>query len=353
MDSATLNDIIAVGTRAMSPYNTQPWRFRARAEGVDVYLLRTKNFFLKLSGLSQMVLGHLLENIRVGAARAGYGVEETLWETSLNLDHPAARLTFHPAPPEAPDEAAGLLARQTRRAPFSRDPFDDEDRRDFDDFLTRHRPPCVTVRRWEGDARDILADILSDLEAVRAANIKLFAESFDYIRAGRDEYLTKRTGLSLDELGLSSTARALALFATNHRWLFSALRGHIRRVAKREFNDRLRASGALLVYAVHDTSPRTYVELGRLVQRQLNHFAGRGIHSHPVLSGLYILHLIFENLEIFSHRERDTILTSLRDLEVLLGLPSRQTAYIVRIGRAELPAQSGGVRRPIEDLLLK
>ncbi|MCE1228227.1 MAG: hypothetical protein LWX11_01875, partial [Firmicutes bacterium] len=90
-----------------------------------------------------------------------------------------------------------------------------------------------------------------------------------------------------------------------------------------------------LVYVVECEDPPSYVALGRRIQRMLNNLAAVGVQSHVVLSGLYLLHLAFENIEIFSRVERDLILFALRDLENLISASSRRIAFVVRVGTCE------------------
>lgn len=40
-----IKKILEVGVKAISPYNSQPWRFKIRENIVEIYIIRTKNFF--------------------------------------------------------------------------------------------------------------------------------------------------------------------------------------------------------------------------------------------------------------------------------------------------------------------
>ncbi len=325
--------ILDAACRAISPYNTQPWRFRWAGDDVDVFLIRTKNFFLKLGGVSFMTLGHFLENFSTAALASGYEAHVDILGAHLNLDSPIARLRLQPGLSADAKLMKGLERRVTNRLPFSRCPLEPEDLAVLEPVLGREGQNCA---HWlVGEEQKIAGEILADLERVRLSNHKLLREAYDYIRFDDAEYRRTRDRLYVETLLLDSLSRrALSVLAKRpalHRLVKIVAPGMLRRQREQKYQEYQQASG-LIVYTVDQGEYLAYIELGRRIQRTLNVLSAAGVQSHAVLSGLYLLHLAFENIEIFSRAERDLILFALRDLENLLSTPSRNIAFVVRVG---------------------
>lgn len=353
-----LDAILELGGRAISPYNTQPWRFRLSGDGVDVFILRTKNFYLKLGGVSFMSLGHLLENLVVGAKSLGFAAEISYLGPHLNLDQPIAHVRFVRDGPAEPGLARGLTQRVTNRYPYEQTPLRESDGEMVAKLLAAGEGESEdegSRALWLVDEEQAIAsDILSDLDFVRLSNHKLFREASEYTRFDFEEYRTARDRLIVDSLGLSRFQRWAFSFLARHALAHAFVRSFLPAVLRREKAFKLRdyrSTSGLLFFVVQREDPETYIALGRRVQHTMNELAARDLQTQASLSGLYLLHLLFENIEIFSRSERDIILLSLRDLENLLGTPSRHIAFVVRVGycasRPELT-----LRRAVASLLL-
>lgn len=347
----TLRPILEAGVRAVSPYNSQPWRFRWNDGAVDVFVLRTKNFFLKLQGISPMTLGFLLENMDAAARAGGRRMEAEFLGTTFGLDHPVARVRFHEGAAPAPAALDGVLARRTHRGPFREEPLDPTVRAEAVAFLETVSEGPVGARLLEGDAADTLADILADLEALRFGNPKLLAEALEFIRVGKEENERHRDGLDADTLSLPPRTRRALPFLKRHPqrlgWLAPLFR-HFHRRRQREF---LRGQSGFIAFTAGAMDPAAFVEMGRRIQRTLNALTRQGLDTQCLLSGLYLLHLAFENPEIFSAEEARTLLLCRRDLELLLGVPDHRIAFLIRIGRAASPAPES-LRKDLTAFLL-
>lgn len=346
-----LAPLLTAGVRAVSPYNNQPWRFRWIDGGLDVYVLRTKNFFLKLAGVSPMTLGFLLENMDAAARARGWRMTATFLGTTFGLDRPVARVRFEAGAEADPAALAGVLARRTHRATFRAEPLSPETGDALRRFLADLSDAAGTARLLEGETVQTLTDILADLEALRFGNRKLLAEALEFIRVGRAENERHRDGLDADTLALPpDVRRALPILKRHPGWIAWAapfLR-HFHRLRQRAF---LRGQSGFIAFITGTSDAASFVEMGRRIQRTLNELARRGLDSQCLLSGLYLLHLAFENPEIFSAEEARTLLTCRRDLELLLGAPDHRIAFLIRLGRAASPAPDS-LRKELNAFLL-
>lgn len=352
--SLSLDDwrpLLAAGVRAVSPYNSQPWRFRVVEDRLDVFVLRTKNFFLKLQGISPMTLGFLLENMDAAARARGRRLEAEFLGTTFGLDHPVARVRVVPGGEPDPSAMDGVLARRTHREAFRAEPLAPAAREPLTGLLAGLSDGVATARLVEGERAATLVDILADLEALRFGNPKLLTEALEFIRVGREENERHRDGLDADTLALPPRLRRLLPLLRRHpRWVgaVAPFTGHFHRLRQRAF---LQGQSGFIAFTTGAGDPAAFVEMGRRIQRTLNALSRAGLDAQCLLSGLYLLHLAFENPEIFSAEEARTLLTCRRDLELLLGVPDHRIAFLIRLGRAERPAPES-LRKDLSAFLL-
>ena len=122
MDEQGWSQVVAAATRAPSIHNTQPWRFVAAPDRLDVYLDTERALpVLDPTGRQQIIsCGSAIEFAVVALAAAGHAAEVDLLPDDADPDRLATvRVT---APREASDEDRGLAAaidrRHTVRAAF-------------------------------------------------------------------------------------------------------------------------------------------------------------------------------------------------------------------------------------------
>jgi len=346
-----IEKIFAVGGRAISGYNSQPWRFLIEHDQVSVFLPRTKNFMLKLHGVTPMTLGFLLENLDQGAQFHGYHMEVLMLDAPSGLDTPFAKLRFRADAATTAPDIAHVLDRRTNRFAYRRGDIPTPTLLGLE-RLKRAISDDNSQLHVLGTKKRVLGEILADLEVVRFRNIRLIEEVANYVHQQRSSSAAATRDVAADTLDLTPLqTRMLALFKRFPRarrpilWLNAI--GLWRKV--RAFC--VHATAGYLVFTVSNEKDATYVELGRKIQRSLNELTRLGLASHSMLSGLYLLHLCFENPEIFSTSAKNTLLVCRQDLERMFGVPDRHIAFIVRFGYPSAPVALTP-RRPVASLLL-
>jgi nitroreductase len=135
MEEQTIRAIVESATRAPSIHNTQPWRFVAHEDTIEVWTDPARGLkVLDPTGRGRHIsCGAALLHARLAAAAAGYAATVTLLPDPAEPTH-LADLALHPAQPAQPnsaedaesaerDLAAAIPARHTSREPFSDAPI--------------------------------------------------------------------------------------------------------------------------------------------------------------------------------------------------------------------------------------
>ena len=119
--------LVATAGRAPSVHNTQPWRFRAHENGLDLYSDRSRRLrVIDPEGREMLIsCGAALFGLRLGIRHLGY---RAVVELLPDPGHPSllARVRLGRQVPLSPEEWKMLAAvphRHTHRGPFSPDPI--------------------------------------------------------------------------------------------------------------------------------------------------------------------------------------------------------------------------------------
>lgn len=124
MEAQGWTDVITAATRAPSIHNTQPWRFTASPDRLELYLDRERALPVLDPTARQQVIscGIALEFAVVALAAAGASVQVELMPDPGDPDHLASVRVTGPRTPTEDDRelAAAIARRHTVRAPFQR-----------------------------------------------------------------------------------------------------------------------------------------------------------------------------------------------------------------------------------------
>jgi len=348
MTPQILTEILEIGTRAISTCNTQPWRFRYRGEALHIYMILAKNFFLKLEGNLWIELGTLLENISVGAASKGFQIEYRMYER-CGVDEPAAIVKFIPAN-LPPVNLEPVLRRCTNRRPYSQMPLPKEVQ---EAVIQSSASPDIDIKILSGIKKQKFAEILANLEDLRLGNRLLVKEVLPYVRIDEKEVEEHRDRLDVRTMNYDPFSLSLIKMAKKHPQLFYFAHQLFSRlgVQARKFKRSLIQSGALIVLTINEHDQGGYVNLGRTTQRILNVLTGYNVQTYTMVSGLYPLDLLKENLEIYSHREQVLLLRYQYDLQSFFNFTSRKISLFIKAGYGD-PPLFRSVRKRVEDVML-
>lgn len=198
--------IVMCGVLAANPHNTQPWRFRVEPGVVEIWndVDRHLGAADPARRMMKMGLGCALENMRLAARHLGYA------NPREEVDEQAQHIFLHlgeKGEPVADPLFGAIFKRQTTRTPFD---------------LLQHVPVEWTAAlsdqasglgiavRWyrEESLRSAIADV--HRSAVRAwmTEAKRHSDAVKWWRHTREEWETKRDGISIFTSGLPAFFRA-------------------------------------------------------------------------------------------------------------------------------------------------
>lgn len=312
---------LAAATRAPSVYNTQPWRFRLRADGLDLLGDHTRRLgVLDPTGREYVVsLGAALFNARVSYAASGLtvDVERPLRDVD---DDVVARIRFATRPPGDEDERLAalepsVLRRQSNRRAFFPDPVPVDAVDDLVAAAAAEDALLVPVR--QDDRRDALARLVQQADREQNADPAYRAELRRWTRndPASADGITQLVVASVD--GGSEDDVPLRDFDTyGLGWLPS-----------RTHSDRHQC--LLLLTSTGDT-PEDWLRVGEALERVLLRLTHLGFAAS----------LFSQPVEVPHVRER------LRDELGLMTHPQ----LLLRVGRAALTPAS--LRRPVRDVLV-
>jgi nitroreductase len=314
LSAKTVREWIQAAVAAPSVYNTQPWRFHARRDRIDVFADRSRRLDVIDPRGRELLLsvGAAILNLRVAILASGRLVMTTL----LGSDEPdfAARIAL--GPPAAPSHTVRALAeavpkRRTNRAPYARTAI-----------------PIDVVEQLRAAASAEGAELFM-LDPVRRNAV--LALAFDALRLEEDPRY-------LDELAAwtaSAPARRDGITPAS-----AAYRDVTGRMPLRDFGaafppERVRPvpfepHPHLAILSTRGDGPRQWLRAGQAMQRVLLTATVHSLSAQPLT----------QPLEVSALRQA-------------LGRPDRGTFahVLVRLGYGP-PVGAVAPRRAIEDVLL-
>jgi hypothetical protein len=203
--------LVAAATLAANPHDTQPWLFRVREDGVDIYADLSRNLGAMDGFVREMHLGLgcAIQNALLAAGTNGYdAVLEVVPGSLLNLTErraPVHAATIHLTKTHAtfPDSLARAIPyRHTNRYAYDRTkPLSHE----WLEFAA-HADISDDVRVFlfgDGPQRRVFDSAVIDATEAIIADAVMIADSDRWVRTSSDEIAKHRDGPTLEAAGLS------------------------------------------------------------------------------------------------------------------------------------------------------
>jgi hypothetical protein len=326
--------VVAAGTLACNPHNTQPWRVTVSGDVIHVYSDPSRRMPLNDASAREHFagLGCAIENMVVTAGSTGFTAKVTLFPDGTASDCVARIALGDGGIARDRELAAAIPHRHTNRGPYKTTPVDLSGLTEQSSRIDGASVLWITDKA----AREQLGRLYVEATKAITGDTAQSTESFTWFRSARSTIDKHRDGLTLDGQGLGG----LTLFAAKLLPAQSRKDGDAFWVkATREVHTATAA--AYGVITVDDVTSRTaQVNGGRLLARM--HLAatslGLGLHHMNQITERIDRDHATGNPDVFSAR-----------WAALLGRPASTGLLSFRIGH---PERTAGLspRRSLKDV---
>ncbi|MEK7643229.1 MAG: hypothetical protein AAB372_02170 [Patescibacteria group bacterium] len=348
-----IHKILEAAITAPSGENAQPWRFRVHETQIELFNdpASDTSFFNYGQRGSYVAHGAAIENMVLQAGVLGYAIDVKLFPTKENPDL-VAILTLEKKGEVATDPLASVIShRCTNRKPYKKEPLTATEKeavvsagRDFKEIsltLVDDKNSIETIARIGG---------LNEQIMLSTPEIHDFF--FSHVNWTKEEDDAKKTGFYIETLELPPPAKAM--FKLFKHWsvmrVFSAL-GFPKVVAKQ--NAAVYASaGAVIGAVIPDSSPESYIAMGRSVERMWLMATKLGLSIQPLGGVMFLMSKIrSDKTANFSESHATLIKQAHKESAQIFNAGEKIVGMSFRIGRGD-PPSARAIRFPVEDVLI-
>ncbi|MBX4199985.1 nitroreductase family protein [Candidatus Parcubacteria bacterium] len=333
-----IKKIIEAGTKAPSGENAQPWRFIVSDNEIDVYNLpdRDRSLYNWEQCASYMANGAAIENITIAAKHFGFNPEVNTFPDT-NKNH-VAHIKLTPASPQKDSLFQYISMRSTNRKPYKTDPLSSHEidilkgifnNKDIGFYMT-----------IDSNNKKTLGHAGSTNERVMFSNKHLHNFFFTHLNWTKEEDARKKIGFYIETLELPSPAKIF--FKIIKSWpVINVLNkiGFYKTVGRQngEINSKTGAFGCL---TIKSTSPETFVNVGRILERLWLTSTKLGLSLQPLTGVLFFMYQIRAgNTEKFSSKQIAMIEEAYENIGRAFKIkPEEIITFMFRVGHADSPS---------------
>lgn len=342
--------ILEAGCLAPSGGNSQPWRFEAIDNTINVIAEPEKDHrVLNFRNRGTWVAhGALLENIVVAALHHGYNPTITTFPdpTRPNL---TARVILEKCETQVSPLYDAIFERTTNRKPYDTTPLSTAT---SDSLISCTEGLRGEVRLFdERSAIESLAQASSINEVIMFGNKSLHKLFFDELVWTEQQESDRKSGLYLKTMELQPPQqKALQLLKHWGAMRFVNLLGFNNMIAKDNAAVYATASaiGAILV-ANNDES---FIDAGRLMERLWLTSTASGLSFH-LMTGVLFMHqsIAAGEIEVLSLKESELIERAYKQIAELVKPQDLAIAMLFRIGKDGKPSARSSKKKPVLSFL--
>ncbi len=348
MKRDTLVSILENGILAPSADNLQPWYFRLREDGVDLWidLPRVDSFAGAGLLMPYVESGAVIENIRVAAAEGGFHTKVNYLPDPAKKDF-VASLSFEEGAKGDHPHYAALHHRVTNRKFYRSHKIDEEN---FNTVL-RIATEEDMILKWipKTDAKySELSKILGDADQIRYESERLHREFIKVLRFKKESEMT-RDGLNIPALEAGPGAEGVfKLISSWDRLKFLNSLG-LSKVFNAYTRKQMASSEAALLLALPSQKPLDYVRGGEVLERIWHELTLARISVQPMQAlPIFINNFLIGEKDAFTPAQREKVEELKVNFYSLFNVNSNNgLVMLFRLGYAH-PVSARTPRRPIE-----
>ena len=344
-----IKEILESAIYAPSGENTQPWKFRLKDDGIDVFNVPERDISLYNFRQQGLLVAHgaLIENIIIASSAMGYKADINTFPDKEDSNH-VASITLNKT--EIGDEPLYpyIKKRATNRKPYYPEPLTNEEK---DTLLELNKSGFGKVALLE-DQKTVqeLADALCINERMVFENRHLHKFFFEHMRWTEKEALEKRDGMYIKTMELPPPVILLFKLLFK-RWRLVKILGIAKFIAKQTKKMYL-AAPAIGIITIDSDSSGDFLKGGRLMQRVWLEATRMGLSLHPSAGTIFLIQRALKGAtEDFTQENVEMIEFVHQKLKSAFKLHNETIAFLFRIGRSD-PPSAYSPRLSLEQLII-
>ncbi len=337
-------EILRVGLKAVSPYNSQPWEVQFKEGKLLIFGRYNERGFWKHQNTLYSTLGAFLENLSEGAKHLHYTMTFVLTDNpDLNITKAICEVTFQKTSDNTEYPISHIMSRYTNRKSYHQKPVPGSLLSQIRDIF---EGPTSKVFDITGKRKFI--ESCARIERVRIINLQLRDQIFTNISYSPQEALKQRRGLDIRTLELPLFAR-FHMYLNRNRFY----RGTIGKSFLPQFfiehnnKEQLLQTPLLLAFQQLDmTDPDKMIRDWMNIQKILNNLHRDGLSSHLVSSSIDLARM--KNFE-WGSQELEIISQVEENIRQEMNIEPSSIQTLLRIGYAD-ECKIKSLRKDPEDL---
>jgi hypothetical protein len=331
-----IKEILESAIYAPSGENNQPWKFRLKDNGINVFNVPERDTSLYNFRQQGLFVAHgaLLENILITSSALGYKADINTFPDNENSNH-VANIILNKT--EIRDEPLYpfIRKRATNRKPYYPDPLTNKEKAVLLE-LNRLGYGRVVLLEDQKTVKE-LADVLCINERMVFENYHLHRFFFEHMRWTEKEALEKRDGMYLKTMELPPPAVILFKLVFK-RWRLVKILGVSRFIA-RQTKKMYLAAPAIGIITIDGDSSEDFLAGGRLMQRVWLEATRIGLSLHPSAGTIFFIQRVLKGAtEDFTQKNVEMIKHVHQKLVSAFELHDETIAFLFRIGRSDPPS---------------
>jgi molybdopterin/thiamine biosynthesis adenylyltransferase/nitroreductase len=329
-------DIIRNAMQAPSSGNDQPWKWLYTNNSFYLFheIKRSYSFGDYNNRASYISLGSAIENFVLAAVKNSYETQISFFPT--NNERLISKIDLNPSAKEINGDNKlyeNIFKRYTNRQILSKQIIPGEI---LDELTNAAKAIKNADVIWITDEKklSIIGKIISACDRMRILQPHGHYDFFHReIRWSKEELLSARTGMGIDELNLSNE-NMIALKILSDEKVINVLNSFDGANALRYVSlESVNAASAMCLITMPDYSPESFLNGGRALQRQWLKATELSVAYHPMVGPLYFFpRIVFGNGETLTDVMKEELAQLRKDfLEIFPGDNFRGEIALVRV----------------------
>lgn len=352
MKREILLTILEKGVLAPSADNLQPWKFRLRENGVELWidLPRVDSFAGAGLLMPYVESGAVIENIHVAAAEAGFKTRVSYLPQPAKKDF-VAEIFFEEGRPGDHPHYAALHQRVTNRKFYRSQKIDEEILRTVSRLASDEGLILKAIAKKDKKYGE-LSKILGNADQIRYESERLHREFIKVLRF-KNESAATRDGLNIPALEAGPGAEGVFRLISSWKRLSFLNALGLNKVFNAYTRKQMAKSEVAVLLALPSQKPEDYIRGGEVMERIWHELTLARVSVQPMQAlPIFINNFLLGEKEGFSPAQQEKVESlKMNFYEVFNVNETNGLVMLFRLGYSD-PVSARTPRRPLEPFIL-